>query len=169
MSTIESLTFYFQDKDSFFSVIQNQGMWNGNFQLSVAYLEQIVLSKIIMYRFCISSGWQKSSCNLMAGNPASSKYLVAIHTFWPISIDAMAPVLKPSSNSSLPFAWIIGPATDPSLFLIVNLSLTELYQWKNLRVELREEWMHHSVTGGSWFTIAKVWSFLFWVSYLVEK
>ena len=25
------------------------------------------------------------------------------------------PVLKPSSNSSLPFAWITGPATDPSL------------------------------------------------------
>ena len=24
------------------------------------------------------------------------------------------PVLKPSSNSSLPFAWITGPATDPS-------------------------------------------------------
>ena len=25
------------------------------------------------------------------------------------------PVLKPSSKSSLPFAWITGPATDPSL------------------------------------------------------
>ena len=42
------------------------------------------------------------------------------------------PVLKPSSNSSLPFAWITGPATDPSLqnhpSIILLFSVIEI-QW----------------------------------------
>jgi hypothetical protein len=31
---------------------------------------------------------------------------------------------KPSSNSDLPVAWITGPATDPSLFGILQPGIT---------------------------------------------
>ena len=37
------------------------------------------------------------------------------------------PVLKPSSNSSLPFAWITGPATDPSLWNQLETKVFECF------------------------------------------
>ena len=37
------------------------------------------------------------------------------------------PVLKPSSNSGLPIAWITEPATDPSLSALLKTSLSKLH------------------------------------------
>ena len=47
------------------------------------------------------------------------------------------PVLKPSSNSSLPFAWITGPATDPSLWNQLETKVFEsfLLYTSSMRIE----------------------------------